>query len=213
MHVELDSPYSGFLRQSRRTRVIKRLASVSRTFFWRILPHLRSWMPPQRQRQRQRRRLTTGSLSRVMGMLNCGCSQQGLPSSLAWAKLWQPEHGIASRRLAQLPSAMLVVDNEQPRIDWTNFLWRRPDVIHSWMRLLYEMSWGILLELTFPRIQFLTVFGNVVFALGEHAFAFPWPDFTNRRVWTGQKITSLTVTYQQWWNSLLVVGFCPTLGR
>ena len=36
MHVELDNPYSGFLRQFRRTRVIKRLASVSRTFF---LPH------------------------------------------------------------------------------------------------------------------------------------------------------------------------------
>ena len=29
MHVELDNPYSGFLRQFRRTRVIKRLASVS----------------------------------------------------------------------------------------------------------------------------------------------------------------------------------------
>ena len=36
MHMELDNHYSGFLRQFRRTRVIKRLVSVSRTFF---LPH------------------------------------------------------------------------------------------------------------------------------------------------------------------------------
>ena len=33
-------------------------------------------MPPQRQR------LTTEELSRIMGMLECGSSQQGLPSSL-----------------------------------------------------------------------------------------------------------------------------------
>ena len=42
MHVELDNPYSGFLRQFRRTRVIKRLESVSRTFFCRTLQHLSS---------------------------------------------------------------------------------------------------------------------------------------------------------------------------
>ena len=33
MHVELDNPYSGFLRQVGIINVIKRLASVSRTFF------------------------------------------------------------------------------------------------------------------------------------------------------------------------------------
>ena len=124
-----------------------------------------------------------------MGMLECGSSQQGLPSYLVWAKVWQPEHGIASIRLAQLPSAMLVVDNEQPRQYRTDFLWCRPDVIPLWMRLLYEMSWGMLLVLTFPRKQFITVFGRVVFGLRENAFSFPWPDFTNRRVWTGHKIT------------------------
>ena len=36
MHMELDNQYSGFLRQFRRTRANKRLASVSRTFFCRI---------------------------------------------------------------------------------------------------------------------------------------------------------------------------------
>ena len=34
----------------------------------------------------------------------------------------EAEHGIASRRLAELPSAMMVVDNEQPRQDRTDFL-------------------------------------------------------------------------------------------
>ena len=125
-----------------------------------------------------------------MDMLECGSSHQGLPSSLVWAKVWQPEHGIASRRLYQLPNAMPMVDNEQPRQDRTDFLWCRPDFIPSWMRLLYEMSWGMLLELTFPRKQFITVFGRVVFGLGENAFAFPWPDFKNRRVWTGHRLTS-----------------------
>ena len=41
MHVEPEYPYSGFLGQFRRTRVIECLASVSRTFFCRILPHLK----------------------------------------------------------------------------------------------------------------------------------------------------------------------------
>ena len=123
-------------------------------------------------------------------MLECWSSQQGLPSSSVWAKVWQPEHEIASRRLTQLPSAMLVVNNEQLRQYRINFLWCRPDVIPSRMRLLYEMSWGMLLELTFPRIQVITFMGRVVFGLGENVFAFPWPDFTNRRVWTGHKIRS-----------------------
>ena len=78
MHVKLDNPYPGFLRQFRRTRAIKRLASVSITFFCRIIPNLRSRMPPQRQRVQ----LTTEELSRVMGILECGSSQQGLSSSL-----------------------------------------------------------------------------------------------------------------------------------
>ena len=33
MHVEPENPYSGFMRQFRRTRAIESLASVSRTFF------------------------------------------------------------------------------------------------------------------------------------------------------------------------------------
>ena len=98
-----------------------------------------------------------------------------LPSSLLWAQVWQPEHGIASRRLAQLPSAMPMVDNEQPRQDRTDLLWCRPDVIPSWMRLLYDMSWGIMLELTLPRKQFITVFGRVVFGLGEKTISIPLP--------------------------------------
>ena len=82
-------------------------------------------MPPQRQRFQ----LTTEKLSRVMGILECGSSQQGLSSSLVCAKVWHPGHGIASRRLDQLPSAMLVVDNDQLRQYRTDLLWCRPDVI------------------------------------------------------------------------------------
>ena len=74
--------------------------------------------------------------------------------------------------------------------DRTDLFWWRPDVISSWMRLLYEMSWGMLLALTIPRKQFVTVFGREVFGLGDHASAFPWPNFTNRRVCSRQKITS-----------------------
>ena len=48
MHVQLDNLCTGLLRQCRRTRVIERVASVSRT----CLPHLRYSMPPQRQRSR-----------------------------------------------------------------------------------------------------------------------------------------------------------------
>ena len=80
MHVKLDNPYSGFLRQFRRTRAIKRLASVS---IKKILPYFSEFevlirMPPQRQRHQ----LTIEELSRVMGILECGSSQQGLSSSL-----------------------------------------------------------------------------------------------------------------------------------
>ena len=208
MHVKLDNPYSGFLRQFRRTRAIKRLASVSIAFFCRIFPNLRSWMPPQRQRHQ----LTTEELSRVMGILECGSSQQGLSSSLVWAKVWHPEHGIASRPLDQLPSAMLVVDNDQPRQYRTDFLWCRPDVIHSWMRLLFEMSWGMLLELTFPRKKFITVFNGVAFGLEENALAFPWPDFTNRCVWTGHEITSTgLITIEILYSSPMSNGTVLTL--
>ena len=108
-----------------------------------------------------------------------GVSQSVRPR--AWTRL---------QTSGQLPSAMLVVDNEQSCQDRTIFLWCRPDVTPSWMRLLFEMSWGMLLDLTFPRKKFITVFNGVAFGLGEHAFAFPWPDFTNRLVWTGHEITS-----------------------
>ena len=78
----------------------------------------------------------------------------------------------------------------QPRQFRADFLWYRPYIIPSWMRLLYEMSWGMLMELIFPCKQFITVFDRVVFGLGEHAFTFPWPDITNRRVWTGHNFAS-----------------------
>ena len=141
-------------------------------------------------------------------MLECWSSQQWLPSSSVWAKVWQPEHGISSRRLAQLPSAMLVVDNEQLGQYRINLLWCRPDVIPSRMRLLYEMSWGMLLELTFPRKQFISFTGRVVFDLGENSFAFPWPDFRNRRVWTGHNIRStglitFVILYSSRWVNVL----------
>ena len=68
MHVQLNNLCTDLLKQCRRTHVIKRLASVSRTF----LPHLRSSMPAQRQRSR----LTTDELARAMGKLECGSSQR-----------------------------------------------------------------------------------------------------------------------------------------
>ena len=77
MHVELDNPYSGFLRQFQRTRVIKRLASVSRAF----LQHFTAFEVLNAS-SASTSRLTTENLSSVMGMLECGSSQQGLPSSL-----------------------------------------------------------------------------------------------------------------------------------
>ena len=89
-------------------------------------------MPPQRQC----RRLTTEELARALGMLECGSSQRRVASVFGVSQSVISRAGIASRRMAQLPSAMLVVDNEQPRQERINFLSCRPDVIPR----LYEMS-------------------------------------------------------------------------
>ena len=65
-----------------------------------ILPHLRSSMPPQRQHCR----LTTVELTRATGMLEYRTSQCRV-------------HVMASRRMAQLPSAMLWSTTTMPRED------------------------------------------------------------------------------------------------
>ena len=84
-------------------------------------------MPPQLQRSR----LTTDELARAMGMLECGYSQRrvtkvfGVSQSVI-SKAWN-----RFRCMAQLSSAILMVDNEQPCQERTDFLWYRPDVIPS----------------------------------------------------------------------------------
>ena len=55
-------------------------------------------------------------------MLECGSSQRRVANAFGVSQSVSAEHGSASIRVAQLPSAMLVVDNEQPRQDRTDFL-------------------------------------------------------------------------------------------
>ena len=118
--VQLDHLCIGLLRQCRRTRVIERLASVSRFY----LPHLRSSMPPQRQCSR----LTTEELARAVDMLKCGSSKRRVANVFG---LSQSVSRAWNRFQTRGSATQLVVDNEQPRQERTDFLWYRPDVIPS----------------------------------------------------------------------------------
>ena len=126
MHVELDNPYSGYLRQFRRTHVIKRLASVSRIF----LPHFTAVE-------------VMNASSTSTSSVDLRRTVQGHGHAGMWvftarvATIFGVSQSVTTRswnRFQTSGSASLCHAGGRQRAttqDRTDFLWCRPDVIPS----------------------------------------------------------------------------------
>ena len=143
-------------------------------------------MPPQRQRHQ----LTTEELSRVMGILECGSSQQG------FAIIFGVSQSVTPRAWNRLQTSGSATQCHAGGRQWATtpiqdrFLVvqarRHPFVNATTLRNELRNAVGV----NISTQNFITVFNGVAFGLGENAFASPWPDFTNRCAWTGHDITS-----------------------
>ena len=92
---------------------------------------------------------------------------------------------------------MLVVDNEQPCQGRTDFFWCRPRRVqarrHPFVNAIIlrnELRNDVGVNISTQTVHSYQSSAEWYFGLGDNSFAFPCPDFTNRRVRTRQKITS-----------------------